>query len=59
LVGHDWLVGSGCTTADIGLYAYTHVAHEGGYDLSKYPGISRWRARIAAMPRHVPLEWRP
>jgi glutathione S-transferase len=59
LAVHDWLVGSGCTVADIGLYAYTHVAHEGGYDLSKYPGIGRWLARIAAAPRHVPLEWRP
>jgi len=59
LASHDWLVGSGCTVADIALYAYTHVAHEGGYDLSKYPGITRWLARIAAEPRHVLLEWRP
>jgi glutathione S-transferase len=59
LAGHDWLVGSGITVADIALYAYTHVAHEGGFDLSKYPGISRWLARVAAEPRHVPLEWRP
>ncbi len=54
-----WLVGSGYTVADIALYAYTHVAHEGGFDLSKYPGIVRWLARIAAEPRHVDLEWRP
>lgn len=59
LAGNDWLVGYGYTIADIALYAYTHVAHEGGFDLGKYPGISRWIARIAAEPRHVPLEWRP
>jgi glutathione S-transferase len=59
LAGNDWLVGYGCTIADIALYAYTHVAPEGGFDLTKYPGISRWIARIAAEPRHVPLEWQP
>jgi glutathione S-transferase len=59
LVGNDWLVGSGYTVADIALYAYTHVADEGGYDLGRYPGISRWIERVAAEPRHVPLEWRP
>jgi glutathione S-transferase len=59
LGGNDWLVGSAYSVADIALYAYTHVAHEGGFDLARYPGISRWIARIAAEPRHVPLEWRP
>jgi glutathione S-transferase len=59
LADNDWLVGYGYTIADIALYAYTHVAHEGGFDLSKYPGISRWLARVAAERRHVPLEWTP
>lgn len=59
LQDHDWLVGYTYTIADIALYAYTHVAHEGGYDLSRYPGISRWIQRVAAEPRHVPLDWRP
>jgi len=59
LAGNDWLVGSGYSVADIALYAYTHVADEGGYDLGRYPGISRWIERVAAEPRHVPLEWRP
>ena len=59
LADNDWLVGYGYTVADIALYAYTHVAHEGGFDLAQYPGISRWIARIAAEPRHVTLEWRP
>jgi len=48
LATHDWLVGSGYTVADIALYAYTHVAGDGGFDLAKYPGISRWLARVAA-----------
>jgi glutathione S-transferase len=59
LAKHDWLVGSGYTVADIALYAYTHVAGEGGFDLSQYPGISRWLARISAEPRHVSMDWRP
>ena len=59
LAGNEWLVGSSYSVADIALYAYTHVAGEGGFDLARHPGISRWLARIAATPRHVPLEWRP
>ncbi len=59
LAKRDWLVGSGYTVADIALYAYTHVAEEGGFDLSKYPGIERWLARVAREPRHVPMDWRP
>ncbi len=59
LAGNDWLVGYGYTIADVALYAYTHVANEGGFDLAQYPGISRWIARIAAEPRHVSMEWRP
>ena len=59
LAGNDWLVGPAYSVADIALYAYTHVADEGGFDLARYPGIGRWVARVAAEPRHVPLEWRP
>jgi glutathione S-transferase len=59
LKDHDWLVAYNYSVADIALYAYTHVAGEGGYDLARYPGISRWIQRIAAEPRHIPLEWRP
>ena len=44
--------------ADIALYAYTHVAHEGEFDLSKYPGINAWMKRIAAQPRHVTISHR-
>ena len=55
----DWLAGEGYSVADIALYAYTHCAGEGGYDLSAYPGITAWLARVAAEPGHVPIEWRP
>lgn len=42
----DYLVGNTLTTADIALYAYTHVAHEGGFDLQQYPAILQWIDRI-------------
>ncbi|MDP2330316.1 MAG: glutathione S-transferase family protein [Reyranella sp.] len=41
--------------ADIALYAYTHVAHEGEFDLSKYPGINAWMKQVAAQPGHVTI----
>lgn len=47
-----YLVGQSLTTADIALYAYTHVAHEGGFDLSLYPAIRAWIERIADHPRY-------
>ncbi len=44
------------TIADIALYAYTHVAEEGGgFDLAPYPAIRAWLARVAAQPRHIPI----
>jgi len=50
-----FLVGERYTIADIALYAYTHVAHEGGFELGRYPAIGSWLARVAAQPRHVPI----
>ena len=44
------------TLADISLYAYTHVAPEGGFPLEPYPAIRAWLERIAAQPGHVPTE---
>ncbi|WP_374653386.1 glutathione S-transferase family protein [Dongia sp.] len=41
------------TIADIALYAYTHVAHEGGFDLGRYPAINAWLARVAGQPGHI------
>ena len=56
LDGRDWLVGDAMTLADIALYAYTHVAPQGGFSLERYPAIGRWLDRVAAEPGHVPIE---
>lgn len=53
---HPYLVGAHLTVADISLYGYTHVAHEGGFDLSGYPGIEAWLQRIRAEPRYIGME---
>lgn len=50
---HDYFVGSGYSIADIALYAYTHVAHEGGFDLARYPAITAWLARVAGQKGHI------
>jgi glutathione S-transferase len=55
----DWLAGESYSIADMALYAYTHRAPLGGYDLSAHPGISAWLKRVASQPGHVPIEWRP
>ena len=46
------------TVADIALYAYTHCAADGGFDLGKYPALRAWLERVASQPRHVPLHLR-
>jgi glutathione S-transferase len=45
--------------ADIALYAYSHVAHEGGHDLEPYPQLRDWLARVAVQPRHIAITERP
>ena len=55
LDGRTFLVGDRMTLADIALYAYTHVADEGEFDLEPYPAIRAWLARVAAEPGHVPI----
>jgi glutathione S-transferase len=52
---NDFFVGGSFGLADIALYAYTHVAHEGEFDLSKYPGINAWMKRVAGQPKHVTI----
>ncbi len=47
-----FLVNDGYSIADISLYAYTHVAGEGGFDLDRYPAIQRWLKRIAGQKKH-------
>ncbi len=51
-----YLVGDQITTADISLYAYTHVAHEGGFDLSGYPAINAWMERIQRATNYIGMD---
>jgi glutathione S-transferase len=55
LTGREYFVGSRYSLADISLYAYTHVADEGGFDMKRYPAINVWLARCAAQPGHVTI----
>jgi glutathione S-transferase len=55
LSGRRYLVAERFTIADIALYAYTHVAHEAGFEMSPYPAVGAWLARVAAQPGHVPI----
>lgn len=54
LSGNGWLAAGDYTIADIALYAYTHTAAEGGFDLGPYAGIRRWLDRVRARPGHIP-----
>ncbi len=56
LTGRQYLVGETLTLADVALYAYTHVAPEGGFDLAAYPSIGAWLDRVAGDPHHVPMD---
>jgi glutathione S-transferase len=56
LDGRAWIVGDGMTLADIALYAYTHVADEGGFELERYPAIGAWLERVAREPGHVTID---
>ncbi len=51
-----FISGEALTIADISLYAYTHVADEGGFDLTEYPAIKRWLNDVAAQPNHFPMQ---
>ena len=55
----DWFGGDAMSIADIALYAYTHVADEGGFDLSDYPAVRGWLARVAGHSRHIPMNPAP
>jgi glutathione S-transferase len=56
LDGRRFFVADALSLADIALYAYTHVAHEGGFELERYPAIRGWLDRVAAEPGHVPID---
>jgi glutathione S-transferase len=51
----EFLVAERYSIADITVYAYTHVADEGGFDLSRYPAINKWIYRVAGQPGHVKI----
>ena len=56
LTGRAWFVGDAVSLADIALYAYTHVAEEGGgFRLADYPNVQAWLARVAALPGYVAI----
>jgi len=56
LARRTFLVGERYSLADISLYAYTHVADEGGFDLGRYPAIRGWLGRVASQPGHVAID---
>jgi glutathione S-transferase len=56
LVGRAFFVTDTPTVADIALYAYTHVAGEGGFEMGRFPSVTTWLARIAALPGYVSIE---
>ena len=56
---HDYFVAAHFTIADIALYAYTHVAEQCDFDLSDYPAIRSWLARVENEPGYVPMDWTP
>ena len=52
----DWLVGDGVTLADVCLFAYTHVAEEGGFGLGDYPALERWIERVRGLDGFVAMD---
>ena len=55
LSGREFFVDEGPTVADLALYAYTHVAHEGGFEMARFEAIAGWLGRIRALPGYVPI----
>jgi glutathione S-transferase len=55
LAGRSFLVGEDFSVADIALYAYTHVAHEAGFEMERYGAIGNWLERVASQPGHIPI----
>ncbi|HEU4592126.1 MAG TPA: glutathione S-transferase family protein [Steroidobacteraceae bacterium] len=59
LATREFFVNDRYSIADIALYAYSHVAEDGGHDLGQFPHVRRWLGRVAEQPGHVPLLARP
>ncbi len=58
LAGHTFFVAERYTIADIALYAYTHVADQGGFDLTRFPAVQTWLQRVREQPEHVTIDQR-
>ena len=56
LATREWFVGDAPTLADVAIYAYTHLAGQGGFTLADYPAVQRWLARMPAVPGYLPME---
>ena len=54
-----FFAGDAMSVADIALYAYTHEAGAGGFDLGEYPAVTAWLRRVEKDPGHVPIGWLP
>jgi glutathione S-transferase len=52
---NDWFAGGNYSIADIALYGYTHVAGEGGFELSKYPAVTSWLEQVAGIRGHIAM----
>jgi len=59
LARHDFFAANTYTIADIALYAYTHVAHLCDYDLSLFPSVRAWLARVESQPGHIAMDCEP
>lgn len=59
LTRYRFFVADHFTIADIALYAYTHVADQCDFDLSRFPAIGAWLARVAEEPGYIPMTWQP
>ena len=57
LAERRFFVGDGYSIADIAFYAYTHVAHQGGFELSDQRYVRDWLERVRARPGHVPIAY--
>ncbi len=55
LAAQDFFVAGGYSIADIALFAYTHVADQGGFELERFPAVTAWLERVRAQPGHVPM----
>ena len=55
LASRAFFVDDRYSIADIALYAYTHVADEGGFDLGRFPAVRAWLDRVRSQPKHVPI----